>query len=167
MNDSNKRLFRLKLNGDLCELTRVLPEGRLQLRRCYERVRPGDLTGELIVSRSEVAPADPISPESLREVIDLARVAFQRGETRTPEVGDLVFDPSVRSDPDSIGWLVARGEAATDDDGTGETREVWDIWPLSGATGENGRPQRWENAEFHALPEAVVRRVEKLQGGGS
>ena len=78
------------------------------------------------------------------------RNAISREFLGEPQPGDLVVEVSKFSiDPDAIGWLLGTGEAPYNDDGTGPTRIVSDIVPLSGAAGLKGRPyQRWENAEF-------------------
>lgn len=75
---------------------------------------------------------------------------------REPQPGDLVVETTLfRLDPDAIGWLVDHGEAAYAEDGTGPTREVWDIAPLSGRHQEGRTWQRWENADFRPVPEVV------------
>lgn len=154
---SSGKVYRYKVDGQLYELTRVTPEGKLQVRARYVRARPGDLIGDLILAPSEVDHVTPLSPKALSKVIELARAAFQRGDVRQARPGDLVFDPgAIHVSANAIGWLVDHGDAAVNDDGSGEVREVWDIWPLSGSTGPGGRPLRWENAEFVALPESVV-----------
>lgn len=77
-----------------------------------------------------------------------------------PQPGDLVVENSLwKIDPDGIGWLMFHGDAPYNEDGTGEQREVWDVVPLSWGYGVKPNPkqalqgfQRWENAEFVALP---------------
>lgn len=72
-----------------------------------------------------------------------------------PKAGSLVIEvtgwPGSRRgtpiDWSSIGHLVAHGEAPLHVDGSGPTREVWDIRPIGG-----GRSVRWENADFIELP---------------
>lgn len=80
-----------------------------------------------------------------------------------PVPGDLVVETSslqIRNpDPDAIGWLIAHGEAPYNEDGTGPTREVWDILPLSGRTQKDWGYQRWENADFRKVPYPLLQRA--------
>jgi len=93
-------------------------------------------------------------------LVDLARRATLNWEqTAAPPLapGDLVVEVSKFAiDPDAIGWLVGEGEAAYSEDGTGPTRHVFDIVPLSGARGRNTLYQRWENAAFRKVKTVVA-----------
>jgi hypothetical protein len=105
---------------------------------------------------------------TVRDALALA-VALSRATldwSEEPQPGDLVVEKTgMRApDPDAIGWLVAHGEAGYQDNPhmtPGEpTREVWDVTPLSGALGLNGKPYlRWKNAEFVKVPDRVVREL--------
>lgn len=81
---------------------------------------------------------------------------------RSPTVGALVVEVTALCCPESIGYLVAHGEAPLNADGTGPMREVWDVRPV----GEE-RSMRWENAEFLPLPPRFEELVEALILGGS
>lgn len=92
------------------------------------------------------------------QIIALAREVPISALRADPQPGDLVIDPAmIARDEDAIGWLVAHGDAPYNEDGTGEMREVWDVIPL--ARGRSGKPLRWENAEFFALPDSLARLV--------
>jgi hypothetical protein len=93
-------------------------------------------------------------------LIRLGREAFHGGRCRVRcRPGDLIVEISrYEIDPDGIGWLVNHGRAPYEADAPpgATTREVWDMTPLSGRTGQNGGEVRWENADFVALPEAIA-----------
>lgn len=105
---------------------------------------------------------------TVRDALQLAaELARTRLSDDDPQPGDLVvqttgFGPS---DPDGIGWLDYHGEApysplANLNDPNVDTREVWDVVPLSGARGLGGeRWQRWENADFKKVPDSLVKRL--------
>jgi hypothetical protein len=129
------------------------------------------------------APSDDV----LRLLVVMARDASLSwlrataiaGGSIDPSPGDLVVEVSHRGrhlDPDAIGWLIDHGQAAYREDGTGPTREVWDILPLSGrgqtrypepgavegapsAVAIDEMTQRWENAEFRRVPKPLVSRA--------
>jgi hypothetical protein len=90
--------------------------------------------------------------DALRLTVELARKLALTGRgNNNPQPGDLVVEMTkFPDDPDAIGYLVGHG------DGSVPMREVWDIRPLNPEArtqiigGE--RVQRWENAEFVALP---------------
>lgn len=92
-------------------------------------------------------------------------VTNQRTE-RDPKPGDLVVETTMgrRADPDAIGWLEWHGDApyGADDplDGSVPMREVWDIIPLNPEATlraiDGVWVQRWENAEFQALPKWIA-----------
>lgn len=101
-----------------------------------------------------------MTSEELKVLVRLAR-EYHLGSRRTRHArpGDLVIEVSkFDTDPDSIGWLVAHGQAPYERDAPigSPTREVWDVVPLSGITTDAGPSTRWENAEFVALPESVA-----------
>lgn len=79
-----------------------------------------------------------------------------------PLPGDLVVAvegcPHCASglDPDAIGYLVAHGNAAVNADGSGPTREVWDIRTLRRGL------RRWENVTFARVTGAVASVVEAM-----
>lgn len=102
-------------------------------------------------------------------LVRLAREAHLGGRWRHAKPGELVVEVSkFNIDPDAIGWLVNHGRAPYAEDGSGPTREIWDLIPLSGARGSyEGGAQRWENAEFVALPDSVAElaRVAFPRGG--
>lgn len=91
-----------------------------------------------------------------QEIIALAREVPISALRAGPRPGQLVVDPSMirRGEDDAVGWLVAHGDAPYNKDGTGELREIWDVIPL--AHGRDGKPLRWENAEFYALPDSLA-----------
>jgi hypothetical protein len=109
-----------------------------------------------------------VTDAELRFVVRLAINLHQPLLRTSPNPGDLVVEVTrMRMDPDAIGWLIAHGQApwfagtkVADGilDGVGPMREVWDIEPLSGRGPLHGpwRPQRWENAQFMALPDAIA-----------
>lgn len=91
------------------------------------------------------------------QIVALAREVDIAALRRDPQPGELVVEPSMlrrRNDPDAVGWLVAHGDAPYNEDGTGAMREIWDVIPLE--RGRDGKPLRWENAEFFALPDAFA-----------
>lgn len=100
---------------------------------------------------------------ALQLAVGLSR--YRPDLAQEPEPGDLVIETTWlrrQPDPDAIGWLVAHGEAPYAEDGTGPTREVWDITPLSGAVGVGSAGelyQRWENASFVKVPDRLVVRL--------
>jgi len=85
------------------------------------------------------------------------------------EPGDLVVEVTSMSlvpDSDGIGWLVAHGDAPYAEDGTGPTRDVWDIVPLRGLPVGRQRElgyQRWENARFSKAPRRVAMILERYR----
>ena len=99
-----------------------------------------------------------MTDRALRLLIRLAREAFRRGECRAnPKVGDVVLEVTGwGTDVDSIGVLLAHGDAPLHVDGTGPVREVWDIIAFSGAHNAFTGTLRWENAEFVALPDDLA-----------
>src|SRR5690348_10321593 len=99
-----------------------------------------------------------MTDRALRLLVRLAREAYRRGECRTnPQIGDVVLEVTgFRTDLDSIGRLVAHGDAPLNADGTGLVREVWDIIAFSGANNAFTGRLRWENAEFVALPDDLA-----------
>jgi hypothetical protein len=129
--------------------------------------------GRIIVYEVDgpLGPTPVVDWESLPEPLDVRMllalaVALSRPHAYLrddPEPGDLVVETSWMRrgpDPDAIGWLVSHGEAAYADDGSGPTREVWDVTPLSGAPGLDGRPyQRWENAQFRKVRTELVEQL--------
>lgn len=102
--------------------------------------------------------------DALRLAVVLGRRAVAGQGWPEPNPGDLVVEVTqMRVDPDAIGYLIAHDHApyGADDplDGSVPMREVWDIRPLNPdaklqpIAGE--RLQRWENAQFVALPKAA------------
>ena len=103
------------------------------------------------------------------QITALAR-EVPRDELRIdPQLGDLVIDPlAITFNPEAIGWLVAHDEAPYNEDGSGETREVWHVVPLSGPvqTARYGDgAHRWENATFYALPDRLAELASHLAVG--
>ena len=105
--------------------------------------------------------------DAAREALDIYSLAvvlaraFMKSSP-LPAPGDLVVEVTKFTiDPDAIGWLVEHGDAAFLEDNTGPKREVWDIVPLRGLSGECKAKgfQRWENAEFMVIPDGLVKRA--------
>ena len=94
------------------------------------------------------------------QIAALAREVARDELRADPTPGDLVIDPlAIRFNSDAIGWLVAHDEAPYNEDGTGETREVWHVVPLSGPVPHaryGDGAHRWENATFYALPDRLT-----------
>lgn len=107
------------------------------------------------------------------QLAELARSALRipGAKLRAPEPGELAVGMSVdRTDPDAIGIVEWHGFASFEDGGPTvdfhdvrsnlqvmSMREVWDIRPLNpDATLNAHGVQRWENAEFLAVPSKVV-----------
>lgn len=113
-----------------------------------------------IDANGDLLPGKPFS-YAPHQIIALAREVPRSALRSDPKLGDLVIEPSMfrLGDEDAIGWLVAHDQAPYNEDGTGETREVWHVVPLSGPI-RNSRygdgANRWENAEFYALPDSLA-----------
>lgn len=93
----------------------------------------------------------------------------RRGDGGEPEPGDLVVEVTrlaSRVDPDAIGYLVGHDDAPYSEgdptDGSVPMREVWDIRPLSGRHRKGRGWQRWEDAEFRAVPEWLLHHFKVL-----
>jgi hypothetical protein len=106
-------------------------------------------------------------PITVAAALQLAAELYRsRMDHDEPKPGDLVVEvTSLRAaDPDSIGWLIGHDLAPykEDDplDGSVPMREVWDVLPLNpDAVLQRGGYQRWVNAEFRRVPDALVKRL--------
>jgi hypothetical protein len=110
--------------------------------------------------------AEDWSVDVLTLLVAVARMASIHIPRAKPIEGDLVVEVSKFGDPDpdAIGFLQGHGEAAYEPDGSGPTRIVWDVRPLSGKGGIAPGVQRWENADFVVVPvppcwEQIVQRL--------
>lgn len=83
------------------------------------------------------------------------------GGPRPPCRSELAVTQSWTADRTCISHLVEHGMAPLNADGSGPTREVWDIMPIG-----SDKIVRWENADFYALPPKFVALVEAMLAAG-
>ncbi len=119
---------------------------------CRVNLKPGDLVVE--ISRFH------LDPDAIGWLIAHGRAPYER--TPPLHVGDCPMTNTTAADRTGCVCEHHEGEPRDYIEGkggaryTGPTREIWDIRPFSGRAGDDGGPQRWENADFVALPDAVA-----------